>query len=125
MVLMAHSSGLVDFPFNGLWRLKEGDLFRVYYCGRVYVYAWESGFVVGQEETWILEGSDYPLMTIFVCCNEEGRPSPTLHPPYRYVVRARLVRPGCCIPWIVRPGELYPGESLPGAAARAVTAGIR
>ncbi len=91
-VVMAHASGQVDFPFNHLVDLKEGDEIRVSYGGRVYVYRWSEGMVVRDTDMWIVDPTAEAVFTAFVCCAENGRPSPTFHPPFRYVVRASLAR---------------------------------
>ena len=91
-VLMAHSSGQIDFPFNALNRIQEGDLFIIEYGGRRYQYALAEGRVIQDTELWILDPTPSPVMTLFICCAEDGNPSPTFHPPYRYVVRATLSR---------------------------------
>jgi LPXTG-site transpeptidase (sortase) family protein len=91
-VLMAHSSGQVDFPFNAMNHMQEGDLFIVEYGGRSYRYALQEGLVIKDTELWILDPTPSPILTIFICCAEDGNPSPTFHPPYRYVVRAALSR---------------------------------
>jgi len=91
LVLMAHSSGRIDFPFNTLSLVEAGDLFIVEYGGRKYVYSLRKGLVIRDNELWILDPTPSPLLTLFVCCAEDGRPSPTFHPPYRYVVRASLI----------------------------------
>ena len=44
------------------------------------------------DEFWILDPTPSPILTLFICCAEDGNPSPTFHPPYRYVVRATLSR---------------------------------
>jgi len=90
LVLMAHASGLISFPFNRLRELRAGDEIRVEYGGRIFVYRWKEGFVVTADAMWIIQPQAYPMLTIFVCCAADGRPSPTFHPPYRYVVRAAL-----------------------------------
>jgi LPXTG-site transpeptidase (sortase) family protein len=89
-VLMAHASGQVDFPFNHLFDLGEGDAMTVAYGGREYLYAWREGRVVKDTEVWILDPTGHAVVTTFICCAEDGRPSPVFHPPYRYVVRADL-----------------------------------
>jgi hypothetical protein len=89
-VVMAHASGQVDFPFNLLFDLGEGDEICLNYGGRDYVYRWNEGLVVSDTEVWIVDPTACPILTIFVCCAENGRPSPTFHPPYRYTVRASL-----------------------------------
>ncbi|MDY6795952.1 MAG: sortase [Actinomycetota bacterium] len=90
LVLMAHSSGLVNFPFNRLGELEEGSEFLLRYGGKLYRYTMKEGFVVRDDELWIIDNSSHPMLTIFVCCAENGEPSPTFHPPYRYVVRIIL-----------------------------------
>ncbi len=90
LVLMAHASGQVDFPFNRLFDLAEDSEIRVSYGGRSYLYRLEQSFVVRDTDTWIVDPSPRPLLTFFVCCAADGRPSPTFHPPYRYVVRAAV-----------------------------------
>jgi len=89
-VVMAHASGQVAFPFNRLFDLTEGDEIRLTYGGRDYIYRWSEGLVVRDTDMWIVDPSASPTLTIFVCCAENGRPSPTFHPPYRYTVRASL-----------------------------------
>ena len=89
-VVMAHASGQIDFTFNLLFDLGQGDEIRVSYGGRDYRYIWYEGRVVRDTEMWIIEPTPDPIITAFVCCAENGRPSPTFHPPYRYVVRASL-----------------------------------
>ena len=93
LVLMAHASGLVDFPFNGVFDLAEGAEMLVTYGGRRYAYRLEQGLVVRDVDVWILDPAPRPLLTVFVCCAADGRPSPTFHPPYRYVVRAAAAGP--------------------------------
>jgi sortase (surface protein transpeptidase) len=93
-VLMAHSSGQIDFPFNALNGLREGDEFMIEYGGRSYAYLLEDGLVIRDDELWILDPTPFAVMTIFICCAEDGKPSPTFHPPYRYVVRADLAGTG-------------------------------
>lgn len=90
LVLMAHASGLVDFPFNRLFDLAEGAEIWITYGGRRYVYRWEQGLVVRDTDMWIIDPMPRAVITFFVCCAENGRPSPTFHPPYRYVVRAAV-----------------------------------
>jgi len=90
-VVMAHASGQVAFPFNRLFDMKEGDEIKLSYGGRDFVYRWSEGLVVRDTDVWIVDPSTSPILTIFVCCAENGRPSPTFHPPYRYTVRASLV----------------------------------
>lgn len=90
IVLMAHSSGRIYFPFNRIGQLSEGDEFMIHYGGRVYIYSWESGEVIRDDELWIVDPLPYPVLTFFTCCAEDGNPSPTFHPPYRYMVRAAL-----------------------------------
>lgn len=112
-VLLAHASGRIDFPFNGLAGLKTGDRLNVRCEGKAYEYVWESGLVVAETETWILDPSSSPVLTIFVCCGPDGKPSPTFHPPYRYVVRAALAADTLPFP----PGPLWPvtdAASVPG-----------
>ena len=89
-VVMAHASGQVDFTFNHLFDLREGDEIKVTYGGRDYLYRWYEGRVVRDTEMWIVDPTPDPIITAFVCCAENGRPSPTFHPPYRYIVRASL-----------------------------------
>ncbi|MBN2026170.1 MAG: sortase [Actinobacteria bacterium] len=89
-VLMAHASGQVPFPFNRLFDLTEGDEIKLTYGGRDYIYRWSEGLVVRDTDVWIVDPTASPILTIFVCCAENGRPSPTFHPPYRYTVRASL-----------------------------------
>jgi len=91
-VLMAHSSGQVAFPFNALNRMQKGDRFIIDYGGREYQYALEEGLVIHDDEFWILDPTPSPILTLFICCAEDGNPSPTFHPPYRYIVRATLSR---------------------------------
>ncbi len=90
-VIMAHASGQVDFTFNKLFALGEGDRMVITYGGRDYVYGWSQGIVVADTEVWILDATAHAMVTTFVCCDESGQPSPTFHPPYRYVVRTRLL----------------------------------
>ncbi|MEW6553258.1 MAG: sortase [Actinomycetota bacterium] len=89
-VVMAHASGQVDFPFNGLFDLREGDEITLNYGGREYRYRWSEGQVVEETAMWILDPTASAVLTAFVCCAENGRPSPTFHPSYRYVMRASL-----------------------------------
>jgi len=89
-VIMAHASGQVDFPFNGIFDLRDGDEINLSYGGSDYLYRWSEGRVVKETEMWILDPTTSPVLTAFVCCAENGRPSPTFHPPWRYVVRASL-----------------------------------
>jgi hypothetical protein len=89
-VIMAHASGQIDFPFNDLFDLREGDEIKLTYGGRDYPYRWSESRVVGDTEMWIIDPTTYPVLTAFVCCAENGKPSPTFHPSYRYVVRASL-----------------------------------
>jgi sortase (surface protein transpeptidase) len=89
-VVMAHASGQVDFPFNGLFDLREGDEIILTYGGRDYRYRWSDGRVVEETAMWILDPTASAVLTAFVCCAENGRPSPTFHPSYRYVMRASL-----------------------------------
>jgi hypothetical protein len=56
------------------------------------VYGWKEGMVVPETAMWILDPQPYPMITFFACCAADGMPSPTFHPPYRYVVRAYLSR---------------------------------
>jgi len=95
-VIMAHASGQIDFPFNHLFDLRDGDEIKLSYGGRDYLYRWSEGRVVSETEMRILDPTPNAVLTAFVCCAENGRPSPTLHPSYRYVVRASLygVSPG-------------------------------
>lgn len=90
-VIMAHASGQVDFPFNALFDLVPGDTFRLTYGGRDYVYGLCESRVVEHTEMWIIDPTPYPQLTAFVCSAADGRPSPTFHPSYRFVVRAALV----------------------------------
>ncbi|OFW55719.1 MAG: hypothetical protein A2W01_10385 [Candidatus Solincola sediminis] len=90
LVLMAHASAQISFPFNHLQELKAGAEMRVRYAGRTYVYQINETMVVSESDMWILDEQDYPMLTIFVCSGPDGRPSPTFHPPYRYVIRAAL-----------------------------------
>lgn len=90
MVLMAHASGRIAFPFNDLQKLEAGDELKVYYGGVTFIYKLTETMVVPETATWILNPGDHAMLTVFVCCAADGRPSPTLHPPYRYVVRAAL-----------------------------------
>lgn len=90
-VIMAHASGQIEFPFNSLFDLGEGDAIILTYGGRDYVYAWSHDRVVRDTEMWIVDPTANPVLTAFVCCAEDGRPSPTFHPSCRYVVRASLV----------------------------------
>ena len=89
-VIMAHASGQIDFPYNRLFDLVEGDEINLTYGGRDYRYTWREGLVVRDSDVWIADPTDSPVLTFFVCCAEDGRPSPTFHPPYRYSVRAYL-----------------------------------
>jgi LPXTG-site transpeptidase (sortase) family protein len=90
LVLMAHASGQIPFPFNSLQELKAGDEMDVTYGGRIYAYRWKEGLVVPETAMWILDPKPYSTITFFVCCAADGKPSPTFHPPYRYVVQAPL-----------------------------------
>ncbi len=90
-VLFAHASGQISFPYNRLFDLQPGDEMILEYGGRSWVYRVQKGFVVADTELWILDQTDDPMITFFVCSAPEGRPSPTFHPPYRYVVRAHLI----------------------------------
>lgn len=90
LVLMAHASGQIGFPFNRLVELQEGDVLILRYGGRSFTYAWDDGRVVAETEVSILDPSPNPRLTIFICCGPDGRPSPTFHPPYRYVMGAAL-----------------------------------
>ena len=90
-VIMAHASGRVDFPFNALFDLGAGGVIKLAYGGREYVYRVRERGVVEDTEMRILDPTPYPSLTVFVCSSAEGRPSPTFHPPYRFVVRAALV----------------------------------
>ena len=90
-VIMAHASGQIDFTFNKLFALGEGDRMIISYGGRDYVYGWSQEMVVRDTELWILDATAHAMITTFVCCDESGGPSPTFHPPYRYVVRASLL----------------------------------
>jgi len=89
-VLFAHTSGQIDFPYNRLFDLQTGDEMILTYGGRSWTYVMKKGFVVNQDELWILDQTSQPTITFFVCSAPEGKPSPTFHPPYRYVVRAEL-----------------------------------
>jgi LPXTG-site transpeptidase (sortase) family protein len=89
-VIMAHASGQIDFPFNHLFDLRDGDVIILTYGGRDYLYRWSEGRVVEETEMWILDPTTSPVLTAFVCCAENGRPSPTFHPDYRYAMRAVL-----------------------------------
>lgn len=89
-VVMAHASGRIDFPYNRLFELAEGDEISLTYGGRDYRYAWREGLVVRDTDMWIVEPTASPVITFFVCCAGDGKPSPTFHPPYRYAVRASL-----------------------------------
>jgi LPXTG-site transpeptidase (sortase) family protein len=89
-VLMAHASGQISFPFNNLQNLKNGDEISVHYGAKSFIYQVEETMVVEENAMWILDPKSYPMVTIFVCSAADGKPSPTLHPPYRYVVRAAL-----------------------------------
>ncbi len=90
LVLLAHASGLVDFPFNRLFDLVENDEIRITYGGRRYTYRMEQSLVVRDSEMWIIDPTPRAVITFFVCCAEDGKLSPTFHPPYRYVVRAAI-----------------------------------
>jgi len=90
LVLMAHASGQIYFPFNRLQELKAEDELRVRYGGQTFVYKLGETMVVAESAIWILDPQGYAMLTIFVCCAADGKPSPTFHPPYRYVVRAAL-----------------------------------
>lgn len=90
LVLMAHASGLVHFPFNRLFDLEEGAEIHITYGGRRYLYRLGQTLVVRDTDMWIVDPTAHPLLTFFVCCAGDGRPSPTFHPPYRYVVRAEV-----------------------------------
>lgn len=90
-VIFAHASGQVSFPYNRLFDLVPGDLLLLEYGGRTWTYRMTKGFVVYQDELWILDQTEAPLITFFVCSSPEGQPSPTFHPLYRYVVRADLL----------------------------------
>jgi LPXTG-site transpeptidase (sortase) family protein len=90
-VIMAHASGQIAFTFNQLFALEEGDRMIITYGGRDYVYGLSQGLVVQDNEVWILDATANAMITAFVCCDESGQPSPTFHPPYRYVVRASLL----------------------------------
>ncbi len=89
-VIMAHASGQIDFPFNSLFDLQVGDEIRLDYGGRVYLYRCSETRVVRDTEMWIVDPTGNAMLTAFVCCAENGRPSPTFHPSYRYIVRASL-----------------------------------
>jgi LPXTG-site transpeptidase (sortase) family protein len=89
-VVMAHASGRVYFPFNRLFQLQTGDTIRLTYGGRDFLYGVRENRVVRDTEVWIVDPTAHPVVTAFVCCAEDGRPSPTFHPPFRYVVRASL-----------------------------------
>ncbi len=89
-VIMAHASGQVYFPFNRLFDLQEGDTIKLSYGGREYRYRLSENRVVSDREVWIVDPTPYPVLAAFVCCAEDGRPSPTFHPSFRYVVRAPL-----------------------------------
>jgi LPXTG-site transpeptidase (sortase) family protein len=106
LVLMAHASGQIDFPFNGLQKLKPGDEVGIRYGAQCFVYRVEETMVVPESATWILDPKEYPIVTIFVCSAANGQPSPTLHPPYRYVVRAAL----SSATW----GQPFPFSFFPG-----------
>jgi LPXTG-site transpeptidase (sortase) family protein len=90
-VIMAHASGQVDFTFNRLFAIGEGDRVIISYGGRDYVYGCVEGIIVQDSEVWILDATADAMVTVFVCCDESGQPSPTFHPPYRYVVRTGLL----------------------------------
>jgi hypothetical protein len=90
LVLMAHASGRIPFPFNRMTELAEDDEIRVRYGGRSYTYLWSEGLVVPEDAMWITHPQPYSLLSFFICCAADGRPSLTFHPPYRYVVRAPL-----------------------------------
>ncbi len=90
LVFMAHASGQIPFPFNRLQELEAGDEISIDYGGRKYLYRWKEGLVVPETAMWIVDPKPYPLITFFVCCAADGKPSPTFHPPYRYVVHAPL-----------------------------------
>ena len=89
-VLFAHASGQIDFPYNRLFDLLPGDQIILTYGGKSWTYIMQKGFVVNEDELWILDQTLQPAITFFVCSAPEGKPSPTFHPPYRYVVRAEL-----------------------------------
>ncbi len=90
-VLFAHASGQVSFPYNRLFEMSPGDEMILEYAGKSYTYRMTKGFVVNQTELWILEATQQPMITFFICSAAEGVPSPTFHPEYRYVVRADLI----------------------------------
>jgi hypothetical protein len=90
LVVMAHASGRIGFPFNRLLDLRDGDEIRLSYGGRDYIYIWSEGRVVHDTEVWIVDPTSHPIFTAFICCAEGGGLSPTFHPSYRYVVRAVL-----------------------------------
>jgi sortase (surface protein transpeptidase) len=90
VVLFAHVSGRINFPYNRIFELQPGDTMILTYGGKDWVYAMDKGFVVHQTEMWILDPTPEAMITLFVCSTAEGAPSPTFHPPYRYVVRALL-----------------------------------
>ncbi len=89
-VVFAHASGQIDFPYNRLFELRPGDQMILSYGGIDWTYTVARGFVVNQNELWILDQTSQPMITFFVCSTPEGSPSPTFHPLYRYVVRAEL-----------------------------------
>ncbi|MHB8780606.1 MAG: sortase domain-containing protein [Candidatus Geothermincolia bacterium] len=91
VVLFAHCSGIIWFPYNRIMELEPGDAMVLSYGGKDFEYRMEESFVVEQTELWILDPTDEDVITFFVCANAQGDPSPTFHPPYRYVVRAQLV----------------------------------
>ena len=90
-VLLAHCSGQVDFPFNHLMNLNPDDELILIYQDREWIYQMVKGLTVHESELWILEPSEDPIITFFVCSTAEGKPSPTFHPAYRYVIRSKLV----------------------------------
>ncbi len=89
-VVFAHTSGQINFPYNRLFDLQPGDEMILTYGGVNWTYSVKKGFVVNQNELWILDQTPQPIVTFFVCSAPEGKPSPTFHPLYRYVVRAEL-----------------------------------
>lgn len=91
LVLMAHASGQIDFPFNHLQDLQASDEIRVRYGGMAYLYRLDETMVVPDNAMWILGPEGHPMLTMFVCCAADGKASPAFHPPYRYVVRAILI----------------------------------
>ncbi len=89
--IIGHSSdyfwraGNYNQVFALLDKLKNGDLIAVYYQGKKYNYSVLESFQVSSQETWIMNSTSEPIITLMTCW-------PVGTNLRRLVVRGRLVK---------------------------------